>query len=259
MHTHTLVAVYPTRAEAESAQSDLINIGVPENDISMSADGEADGQIEFEAPHAEKRGFWDWLFGTDIPDSDRSWYQSSLNEGRTAVCVRLSDGVGQSRAESILSEHRPLSMEGDGVSDGAGIQQTEERQTEDRQMEGETRIPVVKEQLEVGKRQTEQRHRIRVYPVERPVQEQVNLRDEEMVVEHRPIQGDGPAAGGDLEPREVEVVERHEEPVVTKKARATEEVVVRKDVKNRTETVSDTVRQTKVDVDRPGEQRHPRR
>ena len=37
--------------------------------------------------------------------------------------------------------------------------------------------------------------------------------------------------------------------MVSKEARVTEEVVVRKDVEQRTETISDTVRKTEVDVE----------
>ena len=55
----------------------------------------------------------------------------------------------------------------------------------------------------------------------------------------------------DLASRESNVVERHEEPVVAKTARATEEVVVSRDVSERTETVRDTVKETKVEVGRP--------
>jgi stress response protein YsnF len=47
--------------------------------------------------------------------------------------------------------------------------------------------------------------------------------------------------------REFEVVERHEEPVVDKKAATTEEVVIRKDVDERVETVRDTVRETRIE------------
>jgi stress response protein YsnF len=42
-----------------------------------------------------------------------------------------------------------------------------------------------------------------------------------------------------------------EDVVVAKTATATEELVVHKDVKERTETVRDTVRETKVDVEQP--------
>jgi stress response protein YsnF len=44
------------------------------------------------------------------------------------------------------------------------------------------------------------------------------------------------------------VTERAEEAVVSKEARVVEEVVVNKEVEERTETVRDTVRRTDVDV-----------
>jgi stress response protein YsnF len=49
--------------------------------------------------------------------------------------------------------------------------------------------------------------------------------------------------------RTIEMEERGEEAVVSKEARVVEEVVVRKDANQRTETVSDTVRKTEVEVD----------
>jgi uncharacterized protein (TIGR02271 family) len=96
----------------------------------------------------------------------------------------------------------------------------------------------------------ERRHRIRTYVVERPVEEQVNLRDERVVVERRPVSGDRAVDAEPIQEREVEVVERHEEPVVAKKAKAVEEVAVHKEATERTETVRDTVRETKVEVDK---------
>jgi hypothetical protein len=52
--------------------------------------------------------------------------------------------------------------------------------------------------------------------------------------------------------RAVEVTARSEEAVVAKNARVVEEVVVNKDVAQRTETVEDTVRRTDVDVQNVG-------
>jgi stress response protein YsnF len=115
--------------------------------------------------------------------------------------------------------------------------------------ENEQVIPVANEELEVGKRETERRYCIRTYVVERPVEEQVHLRDERVVVERRPILGERATGGEEFGEREFEVTERHEEPVVAKKARAVEEVVVHKEAKDRVETVRDRVRETKVDVD----------
>lgn len=237
MENQTLIAVYATRAEAERVRDRLIQSGITEDDIRLSPDASADGQGSANRTEGGT-SFWDWLFGTDVPETDRAWYQSNLREGRTAVSVRLSDVTKRALIEGILEEYNPISIGGEAMPSGpAPVSEAEER------------IPVVKEELEVGKRQTEQRHRIRAYTVERPVEEDVTLRDERVVVERRPISGEGAADEQALKPREVEIIERHEEPVVAKKARATEEVVVRKDVQERTETVRDKVRETKVEVD----------
>ena len=112
-------------------------------------------------------------------------------------------------------------------------------------------IPVTEERLNVGKREVGGgRVRVRSYVVEQPVEEQVNLRDEHVNVERRPV--DRPLTGADrdraFQERTIEAEEKSEEAVVNKEARVKEELVVNKDVNQRTETVSDTVRRTEVDV-----------
>ncbi len=115
---------------------------------------------------------------------------------------------------------------------------------------GET-IPVIEEQLQVGKRAV-QRGGVRIYRhvTETPVEESVQLREEQVNVARRSV--DQPASAADIEAfREgtIEVRETVEEPVVAKTARVVEEVDVGKTVTERTETVSDTVRRTEVDVE----------
>jgi len=86
--------------------------------------------------------------------------------------------------------------------------------------------------------------------VETPVQEQVSLREERVQVERRPVDRlVGAADDGAFRERTIEATEKSEEAVVSKEARVKEEVVIRKEGKERTETVSDTVRQTKVEVE----------
>lgn len=117
--------------------------------------------------------------------------------------------------------------------------------------ETEERIPLVEENLRVGKRQVvEGRVRIRSYVVETPVEETVHLRDERVEVERRPV--DRPLTGAEVDPfreREIEATETREEPVVSKDARVREELVMRKSVQDRDETVRDTVRRTEVRQD----------
>lgn len=120
----------------------------------------------------------------------------------------------------------------------------------------ETRkIPVVEEELRVGKRVVG-RGGVRVYSrvVDRPVEETVRLREERATVERRPV--DRPATDADfraLEKGTLEVRGSAEEAVVSKQARVTEEIEVGKEVRERSETVRDTVRHTEVQVEKTGD------
>jgi uncharacterized protein (TIGR02271 family) len=119
--------------------------------------------------------------------------------------------------------------------------------------QGNDVIQVAEEELHVSKRDVSHgRVRVRSYVVEKPVQEQVTLRQENVSVERRPVEGSraGALQGDELfRERTIEVDETSEEAVVSKEARVKEELVVRKDVNERTETVSDTVRKTEVDIE----------
>jgi uncharacterized protein (TIGR02271 family) len=116
---------------------------------------------------------------------------------------------------------------------------------------GEARIPVVEEELRVGKQEVETGGaRVTSRVEETPVEEQVPVREERVEVERRPV--DRPASEADLAALQegtVEVRERREEPVVEKEARVTGEVGIRKEAEERTERVQDTVRRTDVDVE----------
>ena len=116
---------------------------------------------------------------------------------------------------------------------------------------GDETIAIVEEQLRVGKREVERGSvRVRSYIVETPVQEQVTLRDETVHIERRPVDREiRPGEMAAFHEKTIQVTETDEEAVVAKTARVTEELVVRKDVAQQTETISDTVRHTEVEVD----------
>lgn len=121
--------------------------------------------------------------------------------------------------------------------------------------QGETVLPVVEEELQVGKRQVE-RGGVRVYThvSERPVEERVSLHEEHVNVDRRPV--NRPINNADMaafKEGSFDVTETAEELVVNKQARVVEEVVINKQAMDRTETVRDTVRRTDVDVEQiPG-------
>jgi uncharacterized protein (TIGR02271 family) len=115
-------------------------------------------------------------------------------------------------------------------------------------------IPIVEEELQVGKREVS-RGRVRIHTrvVERPVQVEVMLREEHVEVERLPASDTaraGAVTGDDaFRERTIEMEERGEEPVVAKAPRVTEEVVVRKGEDRRPAEVSETVRRTEVEVE----------
>jgi stress response protein YsnF len=120
--------------------------------------------------------------------------------------------------------------------------------------EKEITIPVVEEELTVGKREVERGHvHVHSYIEEVPVEEEVRLRQESVTVERHPV--DRPATEAELETfteETLEFTETAEEPVVGRRARVVEEVTVHQDVEEHTETVRDTIRRTHVDVDQEG-------
>jgi hypothetical protein len=81
------------------------------------------------------------------------------------------------------------------------------------------------------------------------VNETVNLREEQVNVERRPVdQPINPADIGAFKDKTIELRETAEEAVVQKSARVVEEVVVGKEVSQRQQNVKDTVRHTEVEV-----------
>ena len=116
--------------------------------------------------------------------------------------------------------------------------------------ENEATLPVIEEQLKIGKRAVESgAAHVHTRVEEVPVEETVNLREEKVTVERRPVNRpveDTPAA---FTEGTIEVTEMAEVPVVGKEARVVEEVVIDKEVSQRQETVRDTVKRTDVEVD----------
>jgi uncharacterized protein (TIGR02271 family) len=162
-----------------------------------------------------------------------------------ASATDLSTGTGSSTGTGLSGSASGMSAT--GLSGAGGSTHA----TSDQASEV---IPVAEEELHVSKRDVNHgRVRVRSYVVERPVQEQVSLREENVHVERRPVTDatrTGTGSGDALfQERTIEMDETREEAVVSKEARVTEELVVSKDVEQRTETISDTVRSTEVEVE----------
>ncbi len=253
MYGYHVVGVFDSYDSAQRARRQLMNAGVDQDHIHLSHDS------PYEEDERQPEGFWDWLFGGTSPRRDQEWYRKNLTGGRTALSVLVPEDHDHIWIAEQLVRAGALDLE-DEEDQSLTAQSVRGRIGRSGREEGgnwgqgwgkgsdEEVIPIVKEELDVGKRQSENRYRVRAHTVERPVERDVNLRDERYVVERRPATRARENLG-DWQDRDYEVVERHEEPVVQKRARAQEEVVIRKDVQDRTQKVRDKVRQTQVEVE----------
>jgi uncharacterized protein (TIGR02271 family) len=118
-------------------------------------------------------------------------------------------------------------------------------------LDNEARIPVIEENLQVGKREVERGGaRIRSRVIEKPVEANVRLREEHVIVNRHPVNRAATEADfNNVREGEFELTEHAEVPIVGKQARVVEEVEVGKTVEEHDQTVRDTVRRTDVEVD----------
>jgi uncharacterized protein (TIGR02271 family) len=109
-------------------------------------------------------------------------------------------------------------------------------------------IPLAEEVLTVGtKKVSAGTTRVRRYVVETPVERQVTLVRERVVVERRRPATDN--AGGEmLTELPIETAETDEMPIVGKTVRLKEEVVIRRERTERVQTVRDTLRRDEIEV-----------
>jgi uncharacterized protein (TIGR02271 family) len=199
-----------------------------------------------------------------VPEEHARYYEEGIKRGGTLLAVHADDGRAEVAAD-ILARNGAVDVERQAQrwaeSSSGQLSDNVRRDSTGEQSNGEQSIPVVQEELEVGKREVEA-GRVRIYStvVEQPVQEQVDLREEHVRVERRPVDREvDPRALDEFRDQEIELTERAERAVVSKTARVVEEVVVNKEVTHRPEVISDTVRRTEVEVEQSGASRRENR
>lgn len=191
--------------------------------------------------------------GARADDADA--YLEAIRRGNTLVAVDAEGGRSE-EAVRIMSQLNPVPTEQltehwrqsgwKGFDEAAKPYTAQDIDREHQQV-----LPIIEEELRVGKREV-QRGGVRVHSrmEEKPVEKSVTLREERVNVERRPV--DRPASEADLQAFQegtFEVRESAEEAVVDKQARVVEEIVVDKDVQQRQDVIRDTERRTVVDVE----------
>ena len=274
-----VVGIFDSFERAQQAAQELQTQGVSHANVAITRGHEGtdyavyggEGSRNYSEPTHVKGGvggFFERLFGTDVDERDRDLFSEAARRGGTVVTVTVADDQVE-RVAAILERFDAVDVDRLAAHYGATgytrydpsapVYTSEQARAELDQFgrdrgeqfgqDREVALPIIEEELKVGKRAV-QRGGVRVYSrvSERPVEEQVRLREEHVTVERRPA--DRAVTQADtLRDSEIVLTETAEEAVTSKQARVVEEVVVGKKTTERTETVRDTVRRTDVDVE----------
>lgn len=285
--SRTLTAFFRDREDADRAVTRLIDGGISNDSIRL-VPGKSPDSAPVDS-RAESTGFWDALGDFFFPDEDRGVYAEGLRRGGYLVSVSGIDQMQHDRALDILDDEGTIDVDDwadswraegwtDSFASSSGmaedrVSQTGTRGTGAMGASGATAtgmgaagttmgsgasavsdadrdvIPIVEEQLKVGKRDVDAgRVRVRSYVVETPVSETLSLRDENVSVERRHVDRPLTDADAAFKDRTIVAEAHREEAVVSKEARVREEVVVKKTASERTEKIDDTVRKTEIDI-----------
>ncbi|HKU25797.1 MAG TPA: YsnF/AvaK domain-containing protein [Candidatus Sulfotelmatobacter sp.] len=235
----TIVGLFDNQQRAQAVLRELVNSGFQQSDIHCITLNGGTGNVESR------------LMSAGVPSEEVRHYSSEAQSGKAVLVLKTSDQVVQTAVTVLerngakdLDQRRSADMAGLSGNETTGISKADDGSTT-------TAIPVVEEELKVGKRQVTAGG-VRIYTSvrEQPVEQEVSLRKEHIDVERRPV--NRPATEQDLrEFKEgtIEVTATAEQPVIAKEAKVVEEVVVSKDVNQEQQTVRDTVCRTEVHVD----------
>ena len=249
--SRTVVGLFKNHEEAQNVKHELVNEGYAAENIQVVG---KDGGAQLPAAGAStptETGFAATISNffhsfTGADPEDQSHYTDAVNSGGSFLVVTVPDNRADAAA-AILERYGAKDVdEQSGATQGSG------EATKSVMAAAGQKLNVVEEELQVGKRQV-QRGGVRVYShvTERPVEEQVTLREEHVNVKRNPVNRAATEADfAAFKEGTIELTESAEEAVVSKTARVVEEVIVGKQSTERTETVKDTVRRTDVTVEK---------
>lgn len=254
--THTVVGLFDSKTEAQAAMQELVAAGFAKDSIDFSNRRYAETvTADTTTDPGGVTGFFNSLFG-DNTDEARN-YTNVASDAEAILTVQTDSDERARQITAIFDRHgsvdvdeRATQYQASSAQTGGTIQNVAATENHTATT-GDMKIPVIEEELQVGKREVQSGGvRVRSRVIEKPVEETLRLREEHVVVNRRPVNRavtDADISG--FKEGDIEITERAEQAVVSKQARVVEEVEVGKQVTEREQVVTDTVRRTDVEVE----------
>jgi stress response protein YsnF len=249
-----IVTLYDTIGHAEAARHNLEVAGFPASEISL-INSKTLGLV---GEKLREPGLWHRLFGRDIQEYEATVYGRSVEAGGAVLTLRVPEN-DTARAMSILNAHQSVDLlkraEQHGLLTAATgtmakapaipVARTPEVGS------AQEILALAEEKINVGKRVVQEgTTRIRRFVTEMPVEAQVTLHEEHVRVVRRAIADPNYLRNIDWADKTIEFTETAEEPVVTKSAHVTEEIVIEREGSDHVQTVHDKVRRQELEVEK---------
>ena len=240
----TVYHVFDRFDQAERAMTALALAGMPAEQIAVLSRRPVDGkmfpvEVAGIGPLAANARMRELLTGTSTSASGMRGALLSLGVS-SAEIERCADQVRRGGTlEAIVVDDRQ-------ANDASAILN---RYADDTEEAIEIVVPVIREELQVGTREIDAGGvRISSHVHEVPVEQTITIREERVTIERRIVDRPIDESDAALRDRTLDLKAIAEEPIVTKRARVTEEIRVHKNRDERVAKINDTLRHTDVRV-----------
>jgi len=221
----SIIGLFESTDLADQVRGELVKAGLQDDSVSVFTDKAGSKLVQ----ELVERGY---------PEDRARQYAEAVKKGGIVIAAEADDTQAD-QAVAVMNRFDLKTPE--NLIERAGQSRGEETET----------AQAVEETARVGKAQVTGGKRLVTNVTEREVEKPVTLREETVEVErhHDERRLSPDEANKAFEDKTVELTATSERPVISKEARVTEEVALRKQAGERQETVRETVRRSEVEVE----------
>lgn len=162
---NAVVAVFDEYDEAQSTVNELLVAGFDKNEVRLSAENEVGATQPTDDDRRQRprergvKGFFQSLFGINDQDDDVRIYDEAIRHGNYVVTAIAETPEKSELASEVMSHHHPVDID-ERSSEWLGS--SEQGINSSEAVTESTTIPVIEEEVKVGKREV-QRGGVRIF------------------------------------------------------------------------------------------------